>query len=88
MNLTTIHEDACSIPGLSGLWIWHCRELWYRSQTCLKSYLAVAVAAAALIQPLASEFLYAATTALKTKLPNYVLESQSFQGDQTTYEKL
>ena len=41
MNLTGIHEDVGLIPGLSGLRIWHCRELW--SQTRLGSGMAVAV---------------------------------------------
>ena len=43
---------------LSGSGIWHCCELWYRSQTRLRSY--VAVAAAAPVQPLAWELPYAA----------------------------
>ena len=44
MNLTSIHEDAGSIPGLaSGLRIRHRRELGYRSQMRLRSRRAVAV---------------------------------------------
>ena len=38
-NLTSFHEDAGLIPGLS-----HCCELWCRSQTWLRSWVAVAVA--------------------------------------------
>ena len=33
-----------SLASLSGLRIWHCRELWYRSQTQLGSCVAVALA--------------------------------------------
>ena len=44
LNPTRNHEVAGSIPDLlSGLTIWHCRELWYRSQTRLGSGIAVAV---------------------------------------------
>ena len=43
-NLTSTHEDLGLIPGpLSGLRIWHCRELCCRSQTWLGSHVAVAV---------------------------------------------
>ena len=43
-NLTRIHEDAGSIPGLAqGLRIWHCCELWCRSQRQLGSGVAVAL---------------------------------------------
>ena len=35
-----------SLASLSGLRIWRCRELWYRSQTQLGSHVAVAVAVA------------------------------------------
>ena len=42
-NLTSIHEDGGSIPAiLSGLRIWRCYELWYRSQTWLGSGVSVA----------------------------------------------
>ena len=46
MNPTSIHEDLGLILGLdfSGLRIWHCRELWYRSQMLLRSCIAVALA--------------------------------------------
>ena len=42
-NPTSTHEDVGSIPGLSGLRIQHCHELWSRSHTWLGSYMAVAV---------------------------------------------
>ena len=45
MNPTRNHEVVGSIPGLtSGLRIWCCRELWYRSQTRLGFAIAVALA--------------------------------------------
>ena len=44
-NLTRNHEVWGSIPGLlSGLRIYCCHELWCRSQTCLGSRVAVALA--------------------------------------------
>ena len=42
-NLTSIHEDAGLISLISGLRIWRCCELWYRSPTLLGSCVAVAV---------------------------------------------
>ena len=46
-NLTSIHEDVCSIPGLAWwpcqLRIWHCCEIWCRLQMQLGSWVAVAV---------------------------------------------
>ena len=42
-NLTSIHEDAGSIPGLNGLSVRHCHELWCGSQMRLGSGMAVAV---------------------------------------------
>ena len=44
MNLTSIHEDAGSMPGLSGLGIQRCLELWCRLQMLLGSCIAEAVA--------------------------------------------
>ena len=43
-NLTSIHEDGGStLASLSGLKIWHCHELWCRSQMWFESGIAVAV---------------------------------------------
>ena len=43
-NLNRIPEDMGSIPAsLGGLRIWHCYELWCRSQMWLGSSVAVAV---------------------------------------------
>ena len=61
-----------SLASLSGLRIWHCHELWFRSQTRLGFGIAVAVLrcrpeAAALIRPLAWELPYALSEALKRK---------------------
>ena len=61
-NPTRNHEVAGSVPALAQ-WvnnhIWHCRELWCRLQTRLGSRVAVALAATALIRPLAWEPPYA-----------------------------
>ena len=44
-NLTSNHEDEGSILALlSGLRVWHCCELWFRSQTQFGSSIAVTVA--------------------------------------------
>ena len=54
------HEVSGSIPGLSGLRIRHCHELWGRSQMQLGSCVAP-------IWPLAWEPLYATGAALKSE---------------------
>ena len=70
-NLTSIHEDSDSIPGLvSGWGIWHCPELWCRSQMQVRSQIAVAVvwaSSCSLIRPLAWELIYAPGAALERK---------------------
>ena len=56
-QLVSKRKQVQSLALLSELRIWHCHELWCRSQTRLGSGIAVAVvyglAATALIQPLA-----------------------------------
>ena len=42
-NPTSIHEDVGTITG-PDQWVQHCHELWCRSQTWLRSCVAVAVA--------------------------------------------
>ena len=46
-NLTSIHDNAGSIPGFTLLFvssgIWHCQEQWCRSQMQLGSGVAVTV---------------------------------------------
>ena len=65
-NLPKNHEVAVqSLPLLSGLSILCCCELWCRSQTWLRSV--IAVAAVAPISPLAQQPPYAVTAALKSK---------------------
>ena len=56
-----------SLVSLSGLRIWCCHDLWYRSQMQLGARVAVAMAAAAPIGPLAWEPQYAMGVALKKK---------------------
>ena len=62
IRLGTMRLRVRSLPLLSGLTIWRCRELWCRLQTRLGSRVAVALArpvATAPIRPLAWEPLYA-----------------------------
>ena len=42
-RLVAIRLWVQSLAPVSELKIWHCRELWYRSQTWLRSDVAVAV---------------------------------------------
>ena len=43
IQLGTMRFQVQSLASLSGLRIWHCHELWYRSQARLISCIAVAV---------------------------------------------
>ena len=43
IQLVSMTMRVQSLASLSGLEIWHCRELWYRLQTRLRSCVAVAV---------------------------------------------
>ena len=72
-NLTRNHEVVGLIPGLSGLRVWHCHELWCRSQTWLRADLVLLwlwhrPAAVDLIQLLAWEPPYGVGAALKKKI--------------------
>ena len=44
IRLGTIRLRVSSLASFNGLRIWHCHELWFRSQTWLGSCVAVAVA--------------------------------------------
>ena len=44
ISLVSMRMQIQSLPLLSGLRIRHCHELWFRSQTQLRSHVAVAVA--------------------------------------------
>ena len=46
IQLGTMRLQVQSLASLSGLWIWRCRELWYRSKMRLGSGIAMAVAVA------------------------------------------
>ena len=61
--LGTMSFQVWSPASLIGLRIWHCHELWCRSQTWFRS--GVAVVATALIRPLDWELPYAEGAALK-----------------------
>ena len=70
IQLGTMRFQVQSQALLSGLRIWCCRELWYRSQTRLGFgllWLWHRPAATAPIRPLAWELLYAVGVALKKK---------------------
>ena len=72
-RLASMRMRVQSLASLSGLRIWHCHELWYRSQMWLGSgvlWLLCRLAAAALIQALAWEHPYATGVALKSKKKN------------------
>ena len=75
-----------SPASLSGLRIRHCCELWCRSQTHLGSQVtvAVALAAAALIQPLAWELLHTLGVALKRPKKKVKWVISSSQGEDPT----
>ena len=65
-----IHEDADSIPGLSGLRVWRCHKLNVRctyGQDLVLPWLWCRPIAAPLIWPLAWELPYAAGAAVKKK---------------------
>ena len=63
-QLVSMRMQVQSQALLSGLSIWRCHKLWFRSQMLLGSGIAVA---AALIQPLAWEFPYASGAALERR---------------------
>ena len=68
INLTSIHEDMSSIPGLSELRIWRCCELWCTLQLWLGSCVAVAMTVACCSSDLIANLkTYATGLALKSK---------------------
>ena len=68
IQLRTMRFQAQSLASLSGLRIWHCCELWCRSQTQLKSPVAVAQAGSCSSDQTPSlESPYAASGTLKSE---------------------
>ena len=68
IQLVSMRTQVPSLASLSGLRIWHWRELWCRFQTWLDSallWLLCRPAATALISPLAWELIYTTGVALK-----------------------
>ena len=65
IRLVSMRTQVHSLASPSGLRIWHCHELWCRSQMWL--WLQCRPAATAPIGPLAREPLYASSVALKNQ---------------------
>ena len=78
-NLTSIHEDTVwFLALLIGLRIWHCHQLWCKSQMWPESWMLwlwYRLAATALIWPLAWEPPYAVGVALKKNICKWILEA-------------
>ena len=70
-RLVSMRIQVPSMASLRELRIWHCHELWCRSQTQLGSCVAVA---ATLIRPLAWEHPYAMSAALEKDKINKLIK--------------
>ena len=82
IRLGTMKFWVRSLALLSGLRIWHCRELWCRLQTRLGSGVAVAwcrLAAVAPIRPLGWEPPYAMGVALKRQKDKQTKKVQGWE---------
>ena len=81
----SMHEDVGLIPGLDQC-VKRSSELWCRSQTLLRSGIAVAIVkltATAPIQSIAWKFPYTASSALKKKKKKKKLMQKSSQNTST-----
>ena len=77
IRLGTMRLQVQSLALISGLRIWHCHELWCRSQTQLSSSMAAAVAP---LGPLAWEPPYATDAAVKRKKAQKKVHRSSCRG--------